>query len=1369
MKRLMVSVALSVCTMLSWAQFSGSGSGTESDPYLIFYADQLNQVRNFLNQEGVYFKLMSNLNLTTWLNGNNPSLGWEPIGTSAAPFKGVFDGNGKKLSGFSIKRSSAAYIGFFGATDGATIKNLIINGDVSGGQYTGAFVGYATGSTLDGLTLQGTVNGAESTGGIVGYAKSSTISNTRTSNTINGSADCVGGICGTAEDTSFSNCYSYSDVHGQNRVGGIVGKNTGETPNETALPTRIINNCLASVNITGASYVGGIVGEFTHTLASYSFSSNNWTRTNYYEMYHVSNCIAMGNITASGSCTGGIAGFFLSGGHKDYIYYRVKHIRDSFFTGNIVGTQSVGGICGELQSYGGVMRNYVRASIQGTIDVGGIIGKTSKYSAAKKYDPCPDIKSNIALNTVVAGTSNVGRIYGTAEDGTTIGENGNAAEDNRALYDTRISLNGVTQEIQDDAQNGVSNGDAYFKLKANYVGHGWDFNTDWTNQETETYPYKTWQAAPPTITSALVSGATSISGQSIDGGTVYVKIGNGDYVSVTCSGTSWTLSGLSPLQSGATILAYAMADGKEASYLTQESVSYPGSGTDADPWLIYTAYDLQGVYKSGHYKQMNDIDLTTWINENSSTAGWIAVGRAGSGQIVYDGGGYKVTGLWTNTTDEYTGLFSNFDNGTIRNLNIEIANKQVKGGNNTGALIGRITNGLVENVTVTGNAQGGPVVGGVIGNTQNTTLKHVIFNGKVISAIEDAYIGGVVGQAGEGTVISNSSSSATVTATGSGVQAGGLIGHSDATVRCSYSTGSVSGMATDSYIGGLVGQTDANSVIENCYSTSNVTSTLYAAGLVAYNFGTINNSYASGNVTSTYYGAGVVGYNDGTSALLTNSVALGARIEVSDQTGWGIRVLGGIKNNAPVPDESNYGWSGMQISVNGIPKIVEDNILDGQSLTDEEIISQDTYETLSWDFDDIWTFVVGRDYPILKWETETTPTTALTLNMTSLTLEIGGTAELTVTVVPFDASQNLIWSSSNTGVVTIDNNGFVNALAIGTATITVAATDGTGITATSQVTVTASKSEAIANLRSLVAEAQALYDNSVEGDIPGLYQIGSRAELLAVIHSVNSRISDDMSFEDINDCTADINAAIETFNSKIVSAGEDTDISQIDNVVYVECIEALAGTEQTLSIKMKNIDDIQTVQFDLYLPDGVEVVLDDDDYELIELSLDRTTARKMDQFSVVRTSNGAYRVLINSTRGNTFDGNDGEIVTARVKLADDMAAGDYPLIFKDIVLVNNSSVGYRTAYVKSTLSVDDYIPGDVNNDKAVDAIDLNAITNYILERRTFPFTFNVKAGDVNGDSVIDAIDLNAVTNMILHDSQAGAKPRAVVVGRIDNE
>ena len=46
-----------LCPQWAQAQFSGSGTGTESDPYLIYNQDQLAQVGNFLDQEGVVFEL----------------------------------------------------------------------------------------------------------------------------------------------------------------------------------------------------------------------------------------------------------------------------------------------------------------------------------------------------------------------------------------------------------------------------------------------------------------------------------------------------------------------------------------------------------------------------------------------------------------------------------------------------------------------------------------------------------------------------------------------------------------------------------------------------------------------------------------------------------------------------------------------------------------------------------------------------------------------------------------------------------------------------------------------------------------------------------------------------------------------------------------------------------------------------------------------------------------------------------------------------------------------------------------------------------------------------------------------------------------
>ena len=81
--------------------------------------------------------------------------------------------------------------------------------------------------------------------------------------------------------------------------------------------------------------------------------------------------------------------------------------------------------------------------------------------------------------------------------------------------------------------------------------------------------------------------------------------------------------------------------------------------------------------------------------------------------------------------------------------------------------------------------------------------------------------------------------------------------------------------------------------------------------------------------------------------------------------------------------------------------------------------------------------------------------TGVTLNKTSLELEVGGTETLTATVAPADATDKVVtWSSSNTSVATVDASGNVKAVAVGTATITVTTEDGSK-TATCAVTVTA--------------------------------------------------------------------------------------------------------------------------------------------------------------------------------------------------------------------------------------------------------------------------------------------------------------------------
>ena len=186
------------------------------------------------------------------------------------------------------------------------------------------------------------------------------------------------------------------------------------------------------------------------------------------------------------------------------------------------------------------------------------------------------------------------------------------------------------------------------------------------------------------------------------------------------------------------------------------------------------------------------------------------------------------------------------------------------------------------------------------------------------------------------------------------------------TIKLCFAAGSVTSTGSDSYTGGLVAYTSSTTTIEDSYSTANVTGTKWTAGLVAYNYGTVNRCYASGNVSSVYYGAGLVGENDGSSAITTNSVALGTKVEISDQTGWGLRVVGNFKNGAPEPDMENlFAWQGMQVSVNGVPKSIPDNNLDGTAITTAQTKNSDTYESLNWDFDEVWV-MPANGYPYLN-------------------------------------------------------------------------------------------------------------------------------------------------------------------------------------------------------------------------------------------------------------------------------------------------------------------------------------------------------------------------------------------------------------------
>ncbi|WKY44073.1 GLUG motif-containing protein [Eubacteriaceae bacterium ES2] len=249
--------------------------------------------------------------------------------TKSHAFTGNFSGNGHSLTVSQTETSATQQFGVFGCLDGAEIKDLTINGCVSGANYTGGIAGYARSSsisnctlnadvsstggyvggiagatdatTISGCSVHGSLTGLGMVGGIAGDLYNSTVENCTVTDSVtftDASADYVGGITGTAFYGTIKNCNVFAAITGHNTVGGITGqiKSYGTGDNT-------VENCCVTGNITGASDVGGIAG--------------------YSETATIKNAFVSGDVTAPTVSRGGIVGNLYS--HTDVavsnVYY----------------------------------------------------------------------------------------------------------------------------------------------------------------------------------------------------------------------------------------------------------------------------------------------------------------------------------------------------------------------------------------------------------------------------------------------------------------------------------------------------------------------------------------------------------------------------------------------------------------------------------------------------------------------------------------------------------------------------------------------------------------------------------------------------------------------------------------------------------------------------------------------------------------------------------------------------------------------------------------------------------------------------------------------------------------------------------------
>ena len=132
---------------------------------------------------------------------------------------------------------------------------------------------------------------------------------------------------------------------------------------------------------------------------------------------------------------------------------------------------------------------------------------------------------------------------------------------------------------------------------------------------------------------------------------------------------------------------------------------------------------------------------------------------------------------------------------------------------------------------------------------------------------------------------------------------------------------------------------------------------------------------------------------------------------------------------------------------------------------------------------------------------------------------------------------------------------------------------------------------------------------------------------------------------------------------------ESTDIP--DNIMYFSGAEVKPGERATLSVKMKNSVPMLTVSGFFTLPEGM-VVPQEDDFYLIDLSLERTTARKHNILS--NCVDGEYRVGVIHSANKPFAGTEGEVFTVTVDVAETVAPGEYEIKFYNQELVDEKNV-----------------------------------------------------------------------------------------------
>lgn len=217
-------------------------------------------------------------------------------------------------------------------------------------------------------------------------------------------------------------------------------------------------------------------------------------------------------------------------------------------------------------------------------------------------------------------------------------------------------------------------------------------------------------------------------------------------------------------------------------------------------------------------------------------------------------------------------------------------------------------------------------------------------------------------------------------------------------------------------------------------------------------------------------------------------------------------------------------------------------------------------------------------------------------------------------------------------------------------------------------------------------------------------------------------------------------------------ANAETHFDDPDNVLYINEASGQCGGQVVLSIGLKNTMTISGFQFELLLPEGIEV---DHSISYGEMTANAAFSDERGNpakflFSAEFPEPDNYRHLnvVCYSMDKTFFGNDGEVALITLSIDENIAGGAYTLMLNNAVVSHKSDVYRSTQDIIGKLTVKTKsIIGDANGDASVSIADVTKLVDYLVNGNAVGL--DIFGADANQDGSVTKEDIAALVNILL--------------------